>query len=234
MLETARKKLLKVTQQLIIDRYIINRLKRLSGKMTNTRSRGRPREFDPDVALDAALNVFRIKGYSGASLDDLTDATGLNRTSLYAAFGNKLSLFEACIDRYWKESGGKYAAALFQTGSLEEDLSAFFRVFLDVICTPHIGGCIVACSLPSAAVDESTVQSRLTSILQQSDRAVTARLAEAVAKGDLPSTARPEQLARVLVSVMFALSLRARAGARRKELDSTASSAISLVLGSKA
>src|SRR5439155_27217058 len=128
---------------------------------------------------------------------------------------NKLSLFEACVDRYWKESGSKYAAALFETGSLKKDLAAFFRLFLDVICASNIGGCIVMCALPSAAAEELSVHSRLTTILQQSDRAVTARLAEAVANGELPPNSAPEQLAKVLVSVMFALSLRARAGAGR-------------------
>jgi AcrR family transcriptional regulator len=196
-------------------------------------ARGRPRGFDPVVALDAALDVFRIKGYSGASFDDLTEATGLNRTSLYAAFGNKLSLFEACVDRYWKESGSKYAAALFETGTLKGDLIAFFRLFLDVVCTPKVGGCIVACSLPSAATEEVSVHTRLISILEQSDRAVTARLAEAAAKSELSSTTAPDQAAKVLVSVMFALSLRARAGARRKELDTIVASAISLVTGAK-
>jgi AcrR family transcriptional regulator len=202
--------------------------------MKTTPTRGRPRGFDPVVALDAALDVFRIKGYSGASFDDLTEATGLNRTSLYAAFGNKLSLFEACVDRYWKESGSKYAAALFETGTLKGDLTAFFRLFLDVVSNPKVGGCIVACSLPSAATEEASAQTRLTSILQQSDRAVTARLAEAAAKGELQPAQSSEQLAKVLVSVMFALSLRARAGAKRKELDTIAASAIALVTGATA
>src|SRR5262245_46430670 len=62
--------------------------------------RGRPREFDPEKALDAALEVFWSKGYEGASLPDLTEAMGINRPSLYAAFGNKEELFRTVISRY--------------------------------------------------------------------------------------------------------------------------------------
>src|SRR3954463_3624794 len=63
-------------------------------------ARGRPRKFDADQALDAALAVFWRKGYEGASLPDLTEAMGINRPSLYAAFGNKEELFRRAVDRY--------------------------------------------------------------------------------------------------------------------------------------
>src|SRR5215211_6214456 len=62
--------------------------------------RGRPRTFDPDKALDRALNVFWKKGYEGASLPDLTKAMGINRPSMYAAFGNKEKLFRKVVERY--------------------------------------------------------------------------------------------------------------------------------------
>src|SRR5207249_2480008 len=65
-----------------------------------TARRGRPRTFDPNLALDRALEVFWRKGYEGASLSDLTKATGINRPSLYAAFGNKENLFRLALDRY--------------------------------------------------------------------------------------------------------------------------------------
>src|SRR5579859_3096090 len=74
--------------------------------------RGRPREFDAEKALDAALAVFWRKGYEGASLPDLTEAMGINRPSLYAAFGNKEDLFHLALDRYAEGPGAFVQKAL--------------------------------------------------------------------------------------------------------------------------
>src|SRR5688500_18771243 len=72
----------------------------MKSERTNSPGRGRPRAFDENKALDAALDVFWRKGYEGASLSDLTDTMGINRPSLYAAFGNKEALFRKVLERY--------------------------------------------------------------------------------------------------------------------------------------
>jgi AcrR family transcriptional regulator len=198
--------------------------------MDEPRGKGRPREFDADIALDAALEIFRTKGYSGTSLEDLTEATGLNRPSLYGAFGNKRALFETCVDHYWSRAGRDYQAALFATGKLGDDLRGFFRAFLDVICGAEIGGCVVACALPADVSAEPTLLARFAGIVRQSDRAVAARLTQAVESGDLPGGSDPAQLAEVIVSVMLALSLRARAGTARKRLEALADQTVVLIV----
>src|SRR5690349_21378862 len=81
-------------------------------KTNAARGRGRPRAFDESTALDAAMEVFWRKGYEGASLSDLTDAMGINRPSLYAAFGNKEDLFEKALDRYAEKADGFLRDAL--------------------------------------------------------------------------------------------------------------------------
>src|SRR3954464_15849496 len=67
------------------------------------RGRGRPREYDPDTALRRSLDTFWRHGFSATSLDALGAATGMNRPSLYAAFGDKRALYLAALDRYWAE-----------------------------------------------------------------------------------------------------------------------------------
>src|SRR5688500_4799575 len=84
----------------------------MESRKTTTRPRGRPRAFDADRALGRALKVFWRKGYEGASLPDLTKAMGINRPSLYAAFGNKEALFRKVLDRYAEGPAGYARAAL--------------------------------------------------------------------------------------------------------------------------
>ena len=80
--------------------------------LTPSASVGRPRAFDTDAALEKAMMVFWHKGYDGASLTDLTDAMGINRPSLYAAYGNKEQLFRKALDRYGEGPASYFAEAL--------------------------------------------------------------------------------------------------------------------------
>ncbi|WP_169568247.1 TetR/AcrR family transcriptional regulator [Sneathiella limimaris] len=186
------------------------------------RSRGRPRKFDEDKVLDAALEVFRLKGYSGTSMDDLAAATGLNKPSLYGAFGNKQALYDGSVKRYWNRAGGSYLAALFTGGSLKDDLKAYFHTFIDLITTEERGGCIVACTLPSEVSEEPTFLRRYDKILGQSDAALQKRLEQGQNEGDLPADVNIEKLAQVIVDMSFGISLRARSSASPAELKSQA------------
>jgi AcrR family transcriptional regulator len=190
--------------------------------MAARRGRGRPREFDPGEALDAALETFRAHGYSGTSIEELSDATDLNRPSLYVAFGNKRALFEACVDRYWARVGSRFAVALHSTGVLEGDLRAFFAAYLDEMCRKEAAGCFVVCALPIEVERDPTLRPLLTAILQQSDHAVAARLDEARAQGELAPDVATGPLAAVIVGAVMSLSLRVRAGASRRALNAIA------------
>ena len=95
------------------------------------RPRGRPRSFDRDQALDAAVLVFWDKGYDGSSVEDLTHAMGINRPSLYASFGNKRDLFMQAIDRYAATHGNRAFSAFRFESDNRKAIERFFDASID-------------------------------------------------------------------------------------------------------
>ncbi len=113
---------------------------------------GRPRAFDTDKALDAAIGVFWKHGYEGASLETLTGAMGINRPSLYAAFGDKADLFEKAVIRYGDTHWAQIRDALDRAGDVESAIDAYFDTALRLVASrgsPR--GCLVACVLSEAS-----------------------------------------------------------------------------------
>ncbi|HWU15967.1 MAG TPA: TetR/AcrR family transcriptional regulator, partial [Caulobacter sp.] len=112
--------------------------------------RGRPRAYDPEVALAKATETFWEQGYAGASLDDLSAATGMNRPSLYGAFGDKQALFKTALDRYMDESRAAMTQAFRGGGSLREVLTRIYRTALGFYLSGDAGG--RGCFLASAGL----------------------------------------------------------------------------------
>lgn len=127
---------------------------------------GRPREFDIDKALDRILDVFWKKGFDGASLSDLEEATGLKKASLYAAIGNKRKMYLAALDRYdqiWVSAGLKL---LERPGDAKLRLKAIFQALIDSLASEkgRLGCFLCDASVEQAPHDQSTrssVQSSL-------------------------------------------------------------------------
>ncbi|MEV8527150.1 TetR/AcrR family transcriptional regulator [Streptomyces sp. NPDC052000] len=111
------------------------------------------KQFDMDTALDAAMIQFWRDGYADTSLDDLSRATGLNRSSIYSSFGDKDTLFLRCLDRYAARYGAKYDAALSCVAAEPVvALRAFFGVTLERIADPELpDGCLIAQSAMAIA-----------------------------------------------------------------------------------
>src|SRR6202163_2274511 len=108
-----------------------------------TRSTGRPRSFDVDKALEAATLVFWRKGYEGTSLSDLTRAMGINRPSLYAAFGDKETLFRKALDRY-VEGPGAYVREALKQPTARAVTQQLLRGAADLLTDPHHpSGCLM-------------------------------------------------------------------------------------------
>ncbi len=181
--------------------------------------RGRPREFCPEAALDAALGVFWLHGYEGTSLTDLTEAMGINRPSLYAAFGNKEQLFRRAMDRYADRVGPPFVAALAEPtarSAVERLLRGAADRLTAVPGGP--GGCFLVVSALSGGPASQAVREEACRRRAEWVPALAARLEQAVAAGDLPAGAAVADLAAYVVTVLHGLGVQAAGGAARDVL----------------
>jgi AcrR family transcriptional regulator len=188
--------------------------------------RGRPRTFDPDKALDCALKVFWKKGYEGASLPDLTKAMGINRPSLYAAFGNKESLFRKAVERYSQGPAGYAREAL----ELPTARAVVERLLRGGTCSSTKRGSPRGCFMVQGALtcgdDAEPARKELASRRAAGEAALRRRLERAREEGDLPSDVDPSDLAKFVVTVMHGMAVQAAGGASRAELERVADTAL--------
>jgi AcrR family transcriptional regulator len=197
--------------------------------------RGRPRAYDPQVALAKATDTFWAQGYAGASLDDLSAATGMNRPSLYGAFGDKQALFSAAIDAYIDTSREAMTRAFRAGGTLRQALERVYHAALDIYLSGDIGGrgCFMTSAGLGQAVVDPAVRDQIASGLHELDRAFERLVARADAAGELSPGADPAALARVAGMMLNALSVRARAGETREYLEGAVQATLDLVCGQK-
>jgi AcrR family transcriptional regulator len=179
---------------------------------------GRPRAFDAEVALDRALKVFWQKGYEGTSLSDLTEAMGINRPSLYAAFGNKEELFRKVLDRYAEGPSGYMARAL-QAPTAWEVARCFLRGVVDQLTdrrTPR--GCLLVQGALVCADAAEAVRAELAARRAAGEKVLRRRFERAKKEGDLPAAASPADLASYLITVVHGMAVRGASGASRAQL----------------
>jgi AcrR family transcriptional regulator len=182
---------------------------------------GRPREFDVDKALDQALQVFWLKGYEGASLSDLTEAMGITRPSLYAAFGNKEALFRKAVDRYQGWAKAASCRALSATTS-REVVEQMLRVAADWHTDPcHPRGCMMMQGTLACGSDAEALREEMVSRCAEGQAAMQTRFEQAKSEGDLPDDADPGALARYVTTVLRGMAVDAAGGASRQDLYKT-------------
>jgi AcrR family transcriptional regulator len=179
---------------------------------------GRPREFDPDEALDRALDVFWRKGYEGTTIPDLTEAMGINRPSLYAAFGNKEALFRKAVERYAAGPAAYVREALGEptARAVAERLLGGAVGLLTGPANPR--GCLVVHGALACGEAVESVRRELAAKRLAVETAVRERFERAVADGDLPADTDAADLARYVATVIHGMSVQATGGASREEL----------------
>ena len=189
---------------------------------------GRPRAFQEDKALDAAMRVFWEKGYAGASLDDLTAAMCINRSSLYSSFGDKEKLFKRAIAHY-AEGPISYVGRSLQQPTARAVVEALLKGTLALLADPtHPPGCLsiqagLACGSGAQSVKQTLVNWR-----RNGEAAIEKRLKQARKEGDLPDDVDPRDLARYVCILMTGLAVQAANGASKSEMTR----AVELVLRS--
>jgi AcrR family transcriptional regulator len=187
---------------------------------------GRPRAFDLDTALDRALEVFWRQGYEGTALSDLTAAMGINRPSLYAAFGNKEDLFGKVLDRY-VEGPAAFAAAALDAPQAREVVERLVYGAIDLTTGPHTPrGCLnVRCAQACGPQSES-VRQQVASRRMADQAALRRRLERAQSDGDLPADCDPADLARYVTTLTDGIAVQAAGGSGREELRRVAETAL--------
>lgn len=187
---------------------------------------GRPRDFDTEEALERAMHVFWRKGYEGASLSDLTEAMGINRPSLYAAFGNKEALFEKALQRYAERHGG-YARTALAAPRAREVAARMLQGAVDVQSDPRTPkGCLMVHSGLASSTEAEPVRRFAIARRREGEIALRKRFERAKAEGDLAADSDPAALARFISAVIYGIAVQAASGAGRKDLRTVADQAM--------
>ena len=187
---------------------------------TDTRWRvARPREFERDVVLDRAMQVFWSRGYEATSIQHLVDRMGIQRGSLYATFGDKRALFFAAINHYDRVVTAKLLAVLEEPGSGKDAIRRFFRLKIEAALEPgRPRGCLVTNSAAELGARDRGTATRVGVALTKIEAAFHRAVVRAQKAGEIDPARNPRALARFLTSSAQGLSVMAKASPDRAVL----------------
>lgn len=184
--------------------------------------KGRPREFDAEAALDRALHVFWRSGYEGASLAELTEAMGISRPSLYAAFGNKEELFRKALDRY-ADGPGAYARTALLAPTARGVAEQLLRGAADALTDPrNPPGCLGVLGALTCGEAAESIKEELSTRRANFESDLRQRFERAQAEGDLTASVDCADLARLIATVTQGMAVQAASGASRQSLHAIA------------
>ena len=193
--------------------------------------RGRSRAYQPDIALGKALDLFRKDGFAATSLDDLSAATGMNRPSLYGAFGDKRELYIKSYQRYRDDARAAMVDIFRNELPIKKRLECIYAVALDIYLSGDSGprGCFTVMTAASEAVFDSEIRAMVLEGFSELDKAFAACFRHAREKGELPESADPTMLAQLASATIHTIAIRARARVPRKELEAIVKGAIDVM-----
>ncbi|MFG2915646.1 TetR/AcrR family transcriptional regulator [Kitasatospora sp. NPDC048298] len=183
---------------------------------------GRPRSYDPERALDAAMTAFWTRGYEGTAMSDLTAAMGMSAPSIYAAFGDKEALFRKVVEHYMAGPGSYLGTALGQPTAAVL-AQTFLHSAVEAVAgdrTPH--GCLVVQSALAVNPRSAEVRDYLTGLREAGVTNLAERLRGFSGSDGLPPGADATALARLLVAIAQGLAVQAASGVPREALHTVA------------
>jgi TetR/AcrR family transcriptional regulator, copper-responsive repressor len=196
--------------------------------------RGRPRAYQPDVALGRALELFRKGGFAATSLDDLSAATGMNRPSLYGAFGDKRELYVKSYQRYRDDARAAMTEIFRGEMPVRKRLQRIYAIALDIYLegeSPR--GCFTVMTAASEAVADPGIRAMVLEGFAELDKAFASCFHRAKQKGEIAATSDPTVLAQLASATLHTVAIRARAGVPRKELEAIVKGALDVMLEAK-
>ncbi|MYV53641.1 TetR/AcrR family transcriptional regulator [Streptomyces sp. SID3212] len=190
--------------------------------------RGRPLTFDRAAALRRAMETFWELGYEGTKMTDLTEAMGINSTSLYNSFGSKEQLFFEAVALYDNTVGSATNRALHDQPTVRGAIEAMLRGNIDAFTDPHTpSGCMIVLAATNCSTRNKGVGDHLAWRRRNAVATLEERLEQAVDEGELPPDANVEGIAAFYSTVLHGLSVEARDGVALRKLESTVDIAMS-------
>jgi TetR/AcrR family transcriptional regulator, copper-responsive repressor len=197
--------------------------------------RGRPRAYQPEIALGKALDLFRKDGFAATSLDDLSAATGMNRPSLYGAFGDKRELYIKSYQRYRADARAAMVDLFREEMPIRRRLERIYAVALDIYLSGEAGprGCFTVMTAASEAVADPQIRALALQGFVELDKAFAACFRLGQERGELPDSADPVVLGQLASATIHTIAIRARTRVPRKELEAIVNGAIDVMCGAK-
>ncbi|GMM93498.1 TetR/AcrR family transcriptional regulator [Qipengyuania sp. MTN3-11] len=193
--------------------------------MEKLATRGRPREFDTDEALGAALLVFWQKGYEGTTLSDLTDAMGITRPSLYAAFGNKENLFRQALDLYEKDKLA-YIGEAVAAPTARAVAETLLLGSVDVATGGECRGCMGVIASVACQSVEPSIRDDVNARAESAKQLIVDRMQQAIDNREFTVPTDATAMTRYILALMQGISVQAQSGASREELMQVTESAL--------